>query len=160
MSTNAQQPEPGTEVSVIGDGIAVHGNIEASVDLQIQGKVIGDVRCGTLLLGERGEINGNVRADRVRVAGSIEGSIETTDLAVEATARVTGDVSYTRIRIANGATVQGRMTHVARELPADAGGLRLVAPAAPQPQQPQQHRQPQQAAAAGGGKQQQAIYIE
>jgi cytoskeletal protein CcmA (bactofilin family) len=127
-TAQAQEPAAG-EVSVIGVGIAVFGNIEASVDLQIQGKVEGDVRCGTLLLGESGEIRGNVAAERVRVAGTIDGSVDTTDLAVEASARVNGDLSYTRIRIANGAVVHGKLTHVEREISVEAGGLRLVEPA-------------------------------
>jgi cytoskeletal protein CcmA (bactofilin family) len=147
MEINTAQPAAGDEVSVIGAGIAVHGNIEASVDLQIQGKVEGDVRCGTLLLGETGAIRGNVTADRVRVAGTVDGSIDTTDLAVEASARVNGDLSYTRIRIANGAVVNGKLTHVEREVAAETGGLRLVEP---------------RAAGAAGGAQAQAkpIYIE
>lgn len=129
MASTSEQPAADKEVSVIGVGIAVHGNIEASVDLQIQGKVEGDVRCGTLLLGESGEIRGNVTAERVRVAGTIQGSVDTTDLAIEASARVNGDLSYTRIRIANGAVVHGKLTHVEREIAAETGGLRLVEPA-------------------------------
>ena len=131
MASTSEQPAADREVSVIGVGIAVHGNIEASVDLQIQGKVEGDVKCGTLLLGESGEIRGNVTADRVRVAGHIQGAVDTTDLAIEASARVNGDLSYTRIRIANGAIVHGKLTHVEREIAPESGGLRLVEPTGP-----------------------------
>jgi cytoskeletal protein CcmA (bactofilin family) len=145
MDSNKGEVASDAEVSVIGAGIAVYGNIEASVDLQIQGKVEGDVRCGTLLLGESGEIRGNVTAERVRVAGKVEGSIDTTDLAVEASARVNGDLSYSRIRIANGAVVQGKITYVEREDAAEPAGLRLV--------------EPPRAAAQGQG-QQKPIYIE
>lgn len=163
MDINSQSPAPGSEVSVIGEGIVINGNIEASVDLQIQGKVIGDVRCGTLLLGERSEIRGNVVAGRVRVAGTVEGSIETVDLAVEPSARITGDLSYTRIRIGNGAVVHGRITHVARDEAADTGGLRLVEPARALPQ-PVIHAQAQAKSGAkvqgGANAQQKPIYIE
>jgi cytoskeletal protein CcmA (bactofilin family) len=153
MEASARNGAVEGQVSVIGEGIAVHGNIEASVDLQIEGKVVGDVRCGTLLLGERAQINGNVRADRVRVAGTIEGSVETGDIALEATARVAGDLSYSRIRIANGAIVEGRLTHVAREELAETGGLRLVDSPQPQPQ-------PQTQAARAQGAGHKPIYIE
>jgi len=107
------QPDVRNETgSVIGAGITVTGNIEASVDLQIHGKVTGDVRCATLLLGEHGEVHGNIHAERVRVAGLVEGSIETGDLAVEASARIAGDVAYSRIRIANGGVIHGKIKHL------------------------------------------------
>jgi cytoskeletal protein CcmA (bactofilin family) len=111
-------------MSVIGHGIVVTGNIEAEVDLHIEGLVRGDVRCATLILGERSSVIGNVFAQRVRVSGNVEGGIETTDLAIEATARVKGDVSYSRLRIANGGIISGTMTHVPmEEEAADSGHL-------------------------------------
>lgn len=116
-------------VSVIGMDILVTGNIEAKVDLHIEGKVVGDVRCATLILGERSSVEGSIYADRVRVAGTVEGAIETTDLAIEAAARVKGDVTYSRLRIANGGVVEGTMKHVAAKDDAAGGGkLKLVEP--------------------------------
>lgn len=114
-------------MSVIGNGIVVTGNIEAQVDLHIEGRVQGDVHCATLILGERGSVIGNVFAERVRVAGTVEGGIETTDLAIEASARVNGDVTYSRLRIANGGIVAGSMTHKALdETDPEPTGLTLV----------------------------------
>lgn len=97
------------QVSVIGADITITGNIEASVDLHIEGRVIGDVRCATLILGETSKISGGIQAERVRVAGTVEGSIETRDLAVEASARVTGELVYGRLRVANGAVIEGTL---------------------------------------------------
>jgi cytoskeletal protein CcmA (bactofilin family) len=131
---NPQRETAGEAVSVIGSGITVTGNIEASVDLQIQGKVTGDVRCATLLLGERSEVHGNIYAERVRVAGLIEGSVETKDLAVEASARIAGDVVYSRIRIANGGVIHGKIKHQpSDEEYSDNGKLRLVDSGAAEP---------------------------
>jgi cytoskeletal protein CcmA (bactofilin family) len=113
-------------MSVIGTGILVTGNIEAEVDLHIEGRVLGDVHCATLILGERGSVTGNVFAERVRVSGSVEGGIETIDLAIEATARVQGDVTYSRLRIANGGIIAGSMTHKPLEETDDAAKLTLV----------------------------------
>jgi cytoskeletal protein CcmA (bactofilin family) len=98
-------------MSVIGNGIVVTGNIQADVDLHIEGRVEGDVHCSTLILGERGSVTGNVFAERVRVSGTVEGGVQTTDLAIESTARVRGDVTYSRLRIANGGIIAGSMTH-------------------------------------------------
>lgn len=109
----AQAPRAASEglLSVIGADILVTGNIEAEVDLQIEGRVIGDVRCATLVLGERSSVEGNIFARRTRISGRVEGSVETTDLAVEAGARVKGEVTYSRLRVANGGLIEGSMTY-------------------------------------------------
>jgi cytoskeletal protein CcmA (bactofilin family) len=120
MASNANSAGDDEGPSIIGSGIFVDGNIEADVDLSIRGRVVGDVRCATLVLGAQGEIRGNVVADRVRLSGSVEGAIETGDLALEQTAQVRGDVTYSRIKMVKGAVVQGRMSYVEREEPAEA----------------------------------------
>lgn len=118
MASNMNSSAGAESPSIIGSGISVDGDIEADVDLRIRGKIVGNVRCAALVLGEQGEIRGDVVADRVRLSGVVEGAIVTGDLALEETARVKGDVTYSRIRMVKGAVVQGRMSHVARE---DAG---------------------------------------
>jgi cytoskeletal protein CcmA (bactofilin family) len=104
----------GKSVSIIGANITVNGSIEASgdpslADLQIEGKVMGDIRCATVVLVENSAVTGNIYAERVRISGSVEGGIDTNDLAIEATARVGGDVCYDRLRIAAGGVIQGTM---------------------------------------------------
>jgi cytoskeletal protein CcmA (bactofilin family) len=120
-------------MSMIGADIVVTGNIEAQVDLHIEGRVQGDVRCATLILGENSVVNGSVYADRVRVSGTVEGAVETKDLAIEATARVTGDVTYERLRVANGGIVEGHMRRRVSEEAADSGKLKLVEPPRAEP---------------------------
>jgi len=98
-------------IAVIGSGITIHGNVEAEVDLQIDGRVNGDVRCGTLLLSEAGMVQGNVIAERVRLNGQIDGGLDATDVAIEAGARIKGEVTYSRLRIANGGIIEGTLAH-------------------------------------------------
>jgi cytoskeletal protein CcmA (bactofilin family) len=148
MDRKANSPAADEGPSVIGSGIFVDGNIEANVDLQIRGKVVGDVRCETLVLGEHGEIRGNVVADRVRLSGLVDGAIQTRDLAIEATARVKGDLTYSRIRMAAGAVVHGRMSHVGPEDAIPAEPVRRIEP------------QNAQKSPSSAGKAQAAVYIE
>lgn len=117
-----------SQVSVIGADIVITGNIEASVDLHIEGKVIGDVRCATLILGEASSIEGRIHAERVRVSGTVNGSVDTRDLAIEATARVSAEVVYERLRVANGATLEGTVRRKPVEEVSEASKLKLVAP--------------------------------
>lgn len=126
MDNVAEQEKPElSPASVIGPDTIITGNIEAALTLQIDGRITGDVRCATLILGENSAIKGSVYAERVRVSGMVDGAIETKDLAVEATARVTGDVTYERLRVAGGGVVEGNMK-CRLESDADAGKLKLV----------------------------------
>ena len=124
----------GGPVSIIGADIVVTGNIDATVDLQIEGKVVGDVRCATLILGPESSIDGNIRAERVRVSGTVKGSIEARDLAIEASATVTGDVAYERLRIASGGALEGTLRRLSTEEgTTEAAKLKLVQPPQKQP---------------------------
>jgi cytoskeletal protein CcmA (bactofilin family) len=106
MGAHEKEVAPST---VIGADIKVTGNIEASADLMVEGKVEGDVRCRSLILGESGMINGNIFSERARISGSLEGSIETGDLAIEATGMIKGEATYARLKVAPGGTVDGNM---------------------------------------------------
>lgn len=112
-----------TPFSLIGGDVAVSGNIAASVDLHIDGKVEGDIACAALVQGPDSHIIGHVSAKSARLAGLIEGSIDADELIVEATAKITGDVSYERITIAAGGQIHGRFTHKGS---APTGELKLI----------------------------------
>jgi cytoskeletal protein CcmA (bactofilin family) len=121
-------------VAGIGPGITITGDVESSVELQIGGRVNGDVRCQTLFLDETGVVSGTIRAERVRVSGSVEGNVDTVDLAIEATGRIAGNVTYARLKVMPGGIMDGSMTHRPAEgSSAEQNNLKLVEAAAAAP---------------------------
>jgi cytoskeletal protein CcmA (bactofilin family) len=112
-----------TPFSIIGGDVVISGNVEASVDLHIDGKVEGDISCAALVQGSDSRIKGHVSAKSARIGGLIEGSISADELVIESTARITGDVSYDVISIATGGQIDGRMSHMSS---ARAAELKLV----------------------------------
>ncbi len=103
----------GHTFSMIASDVEIVGNLSARVDLHIDGKVQGDVSCGSLVQGESSVIIGKVIAENARLSGKVEGSIEASELMIEASARITGDVSYTNLTIAPGGQVEGKFKHKA-----------------------------------------------
>lgn len=101
--------------SVIGPDVVITGNIVATADLHIDGRVDGDVLCNTLVQGPDSHIDGAVRAETARLAGSITGSVSVRQLTVERAARVTGDVDYETITIETGAAIDGRLKHISAD---------------------------------------------
>jgi cytoskeletal protein CcmA (bactofilin family) len=94
--------------SVLGADTAIKGDISASVDLHIDGRVEGDIACASLVQGESSEITGNVQAEVARLSGLVRGSIRARELVVLKSARILGDVHYDALTIEQGATVEGR----------------------------------------------------
>jgi cytoskeletal protein CcmA (bactofilin family) len=99
---------------MIASDVEIIGNLSARVDLHIDGKVQGDVSCGSLVQGESSVITGKVIAESAKLSGKVEGSIQATDLIIEASARISGDVVYENLTIAPGGQVEGKFKHKSR----------------------------------------------
>jgi len=97
--------------SVLGADLAVKGDITASAELHIDGDVEGDITCSGLVQGESSAINGAIRAQSARLAGTVRGAIEVGQLVVLKTARIHGDVTYDVLTIEQGAHIDGRLSH-------------------------------------------------
>lgn len=94
--------------SVIGPDVVIRGNIQASADLHVDGRVIGDIACASLVMGEGAVVEGEIVAESARISGSVSGTVRVRDLVVLRSAKVDGDVSYETISIEQGAAVNGR----------------------------------------------------
>lgn len=97
--------------SVIGSDVTVTGDIDASVDLHVDGRVEGDIRCTTLVQAANSSVKGAISAEQARVAGRVEGSIMAKELIVESSAKVIGDVTYEKLSIEAGGHVEGSFRH-------------------------------------------------
>lgn len=109
-------PSPGSakrgQFSVISADVVIAGNVAASADLHIDGRVEGDVECATLIQGQDSRIAGAIVAETARIGGAIEGSVAVRHLTIERSARILGDVQYETISIELGAAIDGRLKHV------------------------------------------------
>ena len=105
--------------SVIGNDVTIKGDIVASADLHVDGRIEGDIVCASLVQGESSVIVGTISTESARLAGTINGSISARELTVLRTARIEGDVQYDALTIEQGAEVEGRFSHrVAAKAPA------------------------------------------
>jgi cytoskeletal protein CcmA (bactofilin family) len=94
--------------SVFGADIKIKGDVAASADLHVDGRIEGDVTCTALVQGETGEIVGAVKAETARLSGTVRGTIDVRELVVLKSARIHGDVHYDALTIEQGAQVEGR----------------------------------------------------
>ena len=105
--------------TLVGQQTELRGDLMFSGGLHIDGNVKGDVTAGndgisSLVLSERGCIEGRIRVPHVVVNGMVIGDIYASEsIELAAKARITGDVYYNRLEVAMGAEVNGSLIHLA-----------------------------------------------
>lgn len=115
--------------SVIGKDVTIKGDISASADLHVDGRIEGDIACASLVQGESSVIVGTINTESARLAGTISGSISARELTVLRTAKIEGDVQYDALTIEQGAEVEGRFSHrVPGKAPAASAGGNAAKP--------------------------------
>ena len=98
----------GTEgTSTIGEDLTIFGDVTSKGELHIDGRVEGDVRCVSLVLGDNSEIKGNVMAEEVMIRGRLIGSIRGRRVILQSTAHVEGEVLHKDLAMEQGAHFEG-----------------------------------------------------
>jgi cytoskeletal protein CcmA (bactofilin family) len=101
--------EPRKE-SLIAADITIEGKIEGGGSVRIAGRFKGDVNVqGDLTIEAGAKLTGSVRADRVTIAGELEGNIEQATLVdLLQSAVVVGDLKAGSLTVAAGARLRGQ----------------------------------------------------
>ncbi len=97
---------------VIGEGIAMSGDIEACENLVVEGTVDASLRgAKNLEITQTGVFYGSVEIDEATVAGRFEGDLKVNGrLTVRASGSIIGSVSYKELAIEPGALIDGRIS--------------------------------------------------
>ena len=130
-SSKAKAPEPestkseATDVSknkppqhsIIGSDLTIKGNLVCAGDIQIDGRVDGDITCRTLTLGAEPIIKSKVKAETVRICGSFRGEIRAKKVILTSTAKVKGDIYHEVLEVEPGASYEGYLGRLDSEKP-------------------------------------------
>ena len=93
--------------SVIDPSLLITGTVEGDGELQIDGQVLGDIRCTHLTVGNGASIDGNITADEVVVRGKVKGAIGANRVVLTDGARVESDIFHKKLAIEEGAHFDG-----------------------------------------------------
>ena len=97
--------------SIISADMVINGTINSSGDIQIDGRIEGDVRSVGLVIGDKAEINGEVLAEDVTVRGKVTGRIRARKVLLAATSHVEGDILHEAFAVESGAFFEGNCRH-------------------------------------------------
>jgi cytoskeletal protein CcmA (bactofilin family) len=106
-----KNPIKPVQTTVISASSKLEGRIETDGTLIIDGSVQGTIKCGSLEIMEDGNVDANVEADAVSVAGNFEGEmICRRRLTFFRTGKVKGDISYGTLSIESGGLLDGNVS--------------------------------------------------
>lgn len=96
--------------SLIADDLTIEGKIEGGGSVRIAGSFKGDVNVhGDLTIESGAKLTGGVRADKVTIAGELEGNVqEASRVDLLATGAVIGDLKAGSVTVAAGARMRGK----------------------------------------------------
>ncbi|MEM9190303.1 MAG: polymer-forming cytoskeletal protein [Myxococcota bacterium] len=102
-------------LAIIGPEDRFEGTLRAGGDLEIHGRVEGDVKAeGTIRVGAKGVICGQVAAPELVVSGRIEGSVEIHGhLHMCKGGTIAGEASYGSLQVDRGGVIEGRASAAA-----------------------------------------------
>ena len=99
-------------LATLGSTIVVKGEITSDEDLQIDGKVEGNisVRGNRLTVGRTAQLNSEITAREVIVYGNASGNLRARDrVEIKKDGQVIGDITTSRISIEDGAYFKGHI---------------------------------------------------
>lgn len=104
------QNRSATVPSLLSSDLIITGDIKTDGEVQIDGRLDGNVIAGKVTIGEHGAVNGKIVSAVVLVRGKVTGKIDAMSIELAETANVQADLLQDKLVIANGAFFDGKCT--------------------------------------------------
>jgi len=103
---------PSTYITQIKEGSVIKGNMESPQSIRVDGFVTGDlISKEKIIIGELGEIGGNLSGADITIEGYINGDVISNGLLqLTSKSKVYGKIFAKEISIENGAELNGKVT--------------------------------------------------
>jgi cytoskeletal protein CcmA (bactofilin family) len=101
--------EASNSSNIVGKGTIVEGNIEASGNIRIEGRINGSVKSKSkIALGQSSYVEGNIIAQNAEISGEVKGVVEVSDqLILRPSAVIAGDIITGKLIVESGAVFNG-----------------------------------------------------
>ena len=109
--TSGGSAGPGGLTAFIDQGSEFEGKLSFRDTVRIDGRFRGEISSeNTLIVGESGEIEANIRSKTVAVSGSVAGDVTAgTKLVLHKTARIEGNIETPSLVVEEGAVIMGHI---------------------------------------------------
>ena len=122
----SRRPAPSGRVmtSIISNGVRIVGTVEAEgAELQVDGEIDGNLRGGSVTIGDTGMVKGDIVAENVLVNGRVEGSVRARKVQLARNAHVLGDITHQSLSVEMGAVFEGQCRYLQDPLSQSGAGI-------------------------------------
>ncbi len=106
------QPPVGFE-TVLGANSTLEGHLNSNANVRLDGTFSGTMEIGgNVLVGETAQINADINAKNISIAGAVRGNINGKKVQLLRTGRIWGDIRATALTTEEGAFIDGKITMV------------------------------------------------
>jgi len=108
-----QSPGRSGIASIIANGVKIVGSVVADgAEVQVDGEVEGNVRGGSLTIGDTGMVKGDIVSESVTIHGRVEGSVRARKVMLARNAHVLGDIVHQSLSVEMGAVFEGQCRYL------------------------------------------------
>jgi cytoskeletal protein CcmA (bactofilin family) len=95
--------------SIISADLIVKGTLSSAGDIELEGRLEGDIRAGGLIVGENAILLGDINAEEAIIRGRVEGDIKARKTQLCSTCHVEGNIFQEGLSIELGAYFEGNI---------------------------------------------------
>lgn len=98
------------ETTIISLGVKIEGKVKSNGNIRVEGQIEGDISSqGSIVIGGNGEVNGQLNADVISIAGTVTGTVKAKNkLTIEEKGNLKGDIFTKTLIVKEGAQFDGK----------------------------------------------------
>ena len=94
--------------TVIQDDLTIIGDLQTDGQIEVDGRVIGNVNGRSVIVGVNGQIEGSILAETITIFGIAVGPVQANKVRLGNTAQVVGNIFHNELKVEPGAHHEGR----------------------------------------------------
>ncbi|MDR2709542.1 MAG: polymer-forming cytoskeletal protein [Elusimicrobiota bacterium] len=99
--------------TLVGVSAVITGELKTDKVVRIDGKFVGNIKASGVMIGEEGEVTGDIDTIVFMTAGKLKGNVNATDsIEILPKAHVEGDIKTELLTIVEGAVFEGRSSKI------------------------------------------------
>ena len=97
--------------SIIGKGVIFKGKISNANTIEINGRVVADIKSEKVTVGKSATLDGSINSELVVISGNYQGKIKADSVWLTDTSVITGEISYKSLQMDRGAALNCKIIH-------------------------------------------------
>ncbi len=97
--------------SIIGKGVIFKGKITNANTIEINGRVVADIKSEKCTVGKAATLDGSIYSELVVISGNYQGKIKADSVWLTDTSVITGEINYKSLQMDRGAALNCKIIH-------------------------------------------------